>query len=68
MTNYSYHYAVIDSATNMCIEVRSCTYENDSQNLVAIPEYDDVFLFKYYDFNTGKWYYDAAMTQEFIYA
>lgn len=67
MINYSYHYAEIDPETNMCVGVYSATCESDDPNWVAIPEYDNVFCFKYYDFETGKWYHDAAMTQEFIY-
>lgn len=67
MINYSYHYAEIDPDTNMCIGVHSITCVTDDPNWVEIPEYDDVFLLKYYDWNTGKWYDDAEMTEEFIY-
>lgn len=67
MVNYAYNYAEIDPLDNMCIGVYTCTYESTNPNWVAIPAYDDVFCFKYYDWDTGKWYYDEAMTQEFIY-
>ena len=68
MMNYNYHYAEIDPETNMCVGVQSQTdVATEEDNLVEIPEYDDVFLFKYYDWNTGKWYYDEEMTEEFIY-
>ena len=43
----------------------SFSYETEDPNFVAIPAYDNVFCFKYYNFDTEKWYYDAEMTEEF---
>lgn len=64
---YYYNYAIVDRASKMCVEVRTCTYEasNTAAELyIRIPSYDDSYMFKYYDEETGKWYYDAALTQE----
>ena len=69
MLNYAYNYASIDIATKMCIQVITDT--NDLSNSVPagemyipIPEYSEEYLLKYYDESTGKWYYDAEMTNE----
>lgn len=72
MLNYYYNFASIDIATNMCIEVMTDTQDltgsaPEGEVYVAIPVYSEEYLLKYYDFDTGKWYYDAEMTQEFIY-
>lgn len=67
MVNYAYNYAQIDPDTNMCIGVHTFTCASSNATLVEIPAYDNVFCFKYYDWDTGKWYYDAEMTQEFVY-
>ena len=58
--NYAYNYALIDPATNMCIEVVTRTYESSQENLVEIPVYDENYLMKYYI--NGNWYEDAAGT------
>lgn len=59
--NYQYNYAEIDPATNMCIGVRSTTYEDtDTPNLVPIPVNDGEYLCKYYI--NGEWYEDAEGT------
>lgn len=59
--NYAYNYAMIDPATNMCIEVKSTTLQDDeTPNLVEIPVNDPEYLFKYYI--NGEWYEDAAGT------
>ena len=63
-----YHYAEIDQSDNMCIGVHTGTHTSDDPNWVEIPVYDDVFMYKYYDWDSGKWFYDSAMTQEFIYS
>lgn len=70
--NYAYNFAEIDNATNMCIGVMTTSDPNEegptgyNTTYVAIPVDDDNYMFKYYDFDTGKWYYDAEMTQEYI--
>lgn len=71
--NYYYNFALIDRATNMCMEVRTCTDdESESSNentlYVPIPEYSEEYLLKYYNEADGKFYYDAEFTQEFVLA
>lgn len=59
--NYAYHYAEIDSSTNMCVGVITASYPNtDNPNFVAIPVYDEEYIMKYYI--NGNWYVDAAGT------
>lgn len=59
--NYAYNYAMIDPATNMCIEFKSCTYEDDeTPNLVQVPVNDPEYIGKYYI--NGNWYEDAEGT------
>lgn len=71
-TNYAYCFAEIDNATGLCLGVLSTTDPSTEgptaggTTYVAIPEDNTDYLLKYYDFDTGKWYYDAEMTQEFI--
>lgn len=67
MVNYAYNYAEIDPEDNMCVGVHTCTYETDDPNWVEIPAYDNVFCFKYYNWDTEKWYYNSEMTEEFVY-
>ena len=71
-TNYAYNFAEIDNATGMCVGVLTTSNPETegptgyNSTYVAIPTDDDNYIFKYYDFNTGKWFYDAEMTQEYI--
>ena len=71
-TNYAYCFAEIDNLTHMCIGVLSTSDPNQGgptnagTTYVSIPTDDDNYMLKYYDFDTGKWYYDAEMTQEYI--
>ena len=70
--NFQYHYAIVDKTMGyLCLEI--CTtsvnndgHENDTELYVRIDVYSGDYLMKYYDRDTGKWYYDAEMTQEFI--
>lgn len=65
----AYNYAIVDRATKMCIEVRTSSIEmhsTETELFVSIPTYNDEYGFKYYDETTGKWYYDDAMTNEWI--
>lgn len=65
--NYYYNYAEIDPDTNMCIGIQTTSLNCDGEaNLVRIATYIDDYVEKYYDWNTGKWYYDAEMTDEWI--
>lgn len=69
--NYYYNYAIVDRASMMCLEVRGSTNDqsgesNEYELYVSIPVYNEEYILKYYDEETGKWYYDAAMTNEWI--
>lgn len=64
---YQYAYAVIDPADNMCFEVLDTTDEYPSDeypNHIPVPEADGNYLWKYYNRENGKWYTDAAFTNE----
>lgn len=66
--NYAYNYAYIDPTTNVCMEVRTTTNsaQGDVEGWIEIPVYDEEYVFKYYNFDNGKFYYDSAYTQEYI--
>ena len=66
-TNYAYNYAEIDLSTNMCVGVTTMTVPtNRPEIFVEIPVYDEEYCFKYYNWDDGKFYYDAAYTNEYI--
>ena len=54
--NYAYDYAEIDTATGMCIGVRTMTYEIDNPALIAIPVYDPEYICKYYNMDASVLY------------
>jgi hypothetical protein len=65
--NLAYNFAEIDPADNMCIGIMTTTNPNQNPALfVPVATYSDDYVEKYYDWDTGKWYYDAEMTQEWI--
>lgn len=70
--NYAYNFAEIDNATGLCVGVLTTTDPNQGgptaggTTYIEVPTDDGNYILKYYDFNTGKWFYDAAMTQEYI--
>ena len=70
--NYYYNYAEIDNATNMCVGVISSSASDIAgptsvgTTYVEIPANDEEYCFKYYNWDDGKFYYDAAYTQEYI--
>ncbi len=63
---YAYNFAEVDDATHMCIGVTSTSDPNEGgptpagTTYVAIPVYDEEYLFKYYI--NGNWYEDAEGT------
>jgi len=59
---FEYVFAEIDPETNMCISVESTSdpRQGDLPNWVAIPVYDEEYIFKYYI--NGNWYEDAEGT------
>lgn len=62
---YAYHYAVIDE-TGRCIGYDDTTAVSSDPNYIDIGEWLDGYLFKYYNREDGKWYYDAEFTNEWI--
>lgn len=65
----AYNYAIVDRSSKMCIEVRTSSAEmvsSETELYISIATYNYDYLFKYYDENTGKWYHDAAMTNEWV--
>lgn len=65
--NYYYNFAEIDLDINMCVGILSTSNPNQNPSIyVPIATYSDEYLEKYYDWDTGKWYYDAEMTSEWI--
>lgn len=70
--NYNYHFAEIDNTTNMCLGVMNTsdpTIEGPTQvgsTYVAIEVYDEEYIFKYYNWDNGKFYHDPEYTQEYI--
>lgn len=62
--HYAYHYAKIDE-TGWCYEVIDTTRNYDGvEGYIAVPTSSDDYLLKYYNVANGKWYYDAAFTNE----
>ena len=66
--NYEHNLALIDPETNMCIQVMSTSdpEEANMPNVVTIEVYDEEYLFKYYNWDNGKFYYDPEYIQEYI--
>ena len=59
--NYAYNYALIDPATNMCVEFVSRSAPlNDLTNIVEVPVNDPEYMGKFYI--NGNWYEDAEGT------
>lgn len=66
---YAYNYAIIDPVDNMCVQVLTRTSEIDlttNPDYIEIPTYNEEYLFKYYSYDTQKWYEDAEFTIEWI--
>lgn len=67
--HYTYNYAIIDPTDNMCIDVRTQTYEIDTTanpEVIPIPTYNEEYICKYYSYETQKWYEDEPCTIEWI--
>ena len=64
---YTYNYVEIDPTTNMCINFWSTSSQQPAQeNVIEVPVNDPEYLLKYYNWDDGKFYYDAEYTQEYI--
>ena len=60
----AYNYAIIDE-TGWCYEVRSTSMNCDDEAFfIPIPEYNDIYMDKYYNVANGKWYHDAEFQNE----
>lgn len=69
LESYQYCYALVKRSTHMCHDVHSTTspeYSDEIDIVISIPDTNYDYLMKYYDESTGKWYYDAEMTNEWI--
>ena len=63
---YAHNYALVDE-TGLCYEVSSTSRSHDGESgWIAIPEYNEDYIDKYYNVNDGKWYEDAEFTVEWI--
>jgi len=69
--NYYYNYAIIERATNMCMEVRTSSHDQSGSSdeewlYVEIDTFHEDYIFKYYNEADGKFYWDEAFTEEYI--
>ena len=61
---YAYNYARI-LENGFCYEVLTTSRDNtDLDGYIEIPVYSSDYMGKYYNVADGKWYYDAAFTNE----
>ena len=66
MLNYEFNYALIDE-TGWCYEVTSTSRSHEGEEgWIAISEFNEDYLEKYYDVNTGKWFNDPEFTDEAV--
>ena len=65
---YQYAYVVINpSLGDMCVSVQDTTIDHSGDpDYILLDTYNENYLFKYYDRETGRWYIDEGHTQEFI--
>lgn len=64
---YGYYYARIRLETGLCVEVKDTTVYYDPVEYpdhIAIPEYNEAYLMKYYNRANQKWYLDASFSTE----
>lgn len=59
-----YNYAVLNE-NDQCNAVLTYSCEVPLDTYILIPELNDDYMYKYYDRETGIWYYDAEHTQVF---
>lgn len=66
--NYEYVFVCIDLDTNMCIGIETTTdaTQGELPGMVQVPTYDEGYVFKYYNWDDEKFYYDAEYTQEYV--
>lgn len=61
----AYWYAVIDG-NNCCKSVQTTTYEVPLNTYIPIPVLTSDYMGKYYDRESGKWFYEPEFVTEFI--
>ena len=61
----AYHYAIIN-AENCCVSVRTSTHQIPLDTYILIPVFTNDYMGKYYDRESGKWFYEPEFVTEFI--
>lgn len=61
----AYWYAIIDE-NNCCVSVRTTTFEVPWDTYILIPVLTNDYMGKYYDRESGKWYYEPEFVTEFV--
>lgn len=62
----TYNYAIIDSS-NLCNEVIGTSKNCDGlDGYIAIANYNESYIDKYYNSNNGKWYLDASFSNAWM--
>lgn len=62
----TFYYAIIDE-TGWCYGVISTSRNNDDrEDYIAIPEYNEDYVEKYYNTADCKWYLDSEFETEWI--
>ena len=67
--NYEYSYAVIDLETGECLHVFSDSEQLDissNPEIIVIPEYEEEYLYKWYNQSDKKWYNESTFETEYI--
>lgn len=59
-----YNYAILDE-NDCCVGVMTYTCEVPLDTYILIPDANNDYYGKYYDRETGMWYYDPEHTQIF---
>ena len=59
-----YNYAII-STNGLCVDVYGTSESyTDKENYIAVPEYNPLYIGKYYNQADQKWYIEASFTTE----
>lgn len=68
LRRFQFAYAYIDPSLNdMCTRVVDTTNDYSANpNYILLEEYNEEYICKYYDRETGKWYLEASHTTEWI--
>lgn len=58
-----FNYAHIIPGTGECDSCLTFSYQINHPEWVAVPQSDNDYIGKFYDFNTELWYYDSDFTK-----